>query len=123
MELQRAAAATALAARKGATASEVTRSGVANNTSSSKAEDVDAGSVTDALLLPTDPHFRELRFTAPRTHFLLNQTMNHEVSLNPALPDNLHIQENILKKSEKRRFRANRELKWSKPCYILNRQV
>ena len=32
------------------------------------------------------------------------------------------IRENILKKAEKRRFRANRELKWSKPRYILNRQ-
>ena len=33
------------------------------------------------------------------------------------------IRENILKKAERRRFRAIRELKWLKPRHILNRQA
>ena len=81
---------------RGAPASEVPRTGVGTNTSSPKAEDVegevDAGAITDASLLPTDPQNRESRFTAPSTHFMLNQTNNPEVTLNPAPPGSLNRQ-------------------------------
>ena len=58
---------------RGAQATEVNRSGVVNNIPCSSAEDVvgevDAGSVTDAQLLPIDPQPSELCFTAQSIHF------------------------------------------------------
>lgn len=45
--------------------------------------EVDAGSVTDAQLLPIDPQPSELRVTTPSTHFLKIQHIKNEVTLNP----------------------------------------
>ena len=67
-----------------------------SNTPCSRAEDVvgevDAGSVTDTQLLPIVPQPSELRNTAPSTHFLLNQHINREVTLNLAPPGSLDRQ-------------------------------
>ena len=78
----------------GTTASEAPRTGEGTSINSPKAEgvegEVDEGATTDAPLLPTDPQNRESRFTAPSTHFTLNQTDNNfVVTLNPAPPGSL----------------------------------